>query len=89
MLPALGFSSLKSGLFPHVDHVELVFLEESGYRDVQEVEFPEDIGDVELVGDLVDGLLKLLDPWPLRLAADQIEDKLEIVGQEGEEVEGL
>ena len=88
VLPPLHLRPFQGGLLPHVDQVELVLLEESGHRDVQEVQLAEDVGDVELVGDLVDGLLELLDLRPVGLAADQVQHELDVVGQEGDDVEG-
>ena len=82
--------SLVEGWFrPHIDRLDLVLGQQSRDCDVKEIELPENVGDVELVGDRVSPILKLLGLRPIGLAAERIEEKLGVVAEEIEDVEGL
>ena len=86
---ALVVGPFEGGLGAHVDGLDLVLGQQPRDRHVEEVELPEDVGDVELVGDGVGPLLELLGLRPVGLAAERVEEELGVVAEEVEDVEGL
>ena len=79
---------VKGRLLPHAECLELVLLHKLGDGRVDEQELPDDVGDVDLVGNLVAGLVVGLDPGPVGVDPDQIEEGLEVGEQEEADVVG-
>ena len=79
---------LEGRFLPHAEGLELVPFHKLGDGRVDEDELAEDIGDVELAGHLVAGLVVSLDPGPVGVDPNQVEEGLEIGEQEVAEVVG-
>ena len=56
---------------------------------VDEIQFPEDVGDVKLVVDRIAALLELLDGLPVGVAPQHVEEPLQVVEEEVCYVEGV